>query len=113
MHNPPPATAGKHPLRRQPGLVFVLLAGLAASLTLYWFVDYTERHRASEEFYRRAAVRHALISETVRGFEECLYNLRNLFANSEEVTPAEFRAAARSEERRVGKECRSRWSPYH
>ena len=22
-------------------------------------------------------------------------------------------AAARSEERRVGKECRSRWSPYH
>src|SRR2546422_10543498 len=26
---------------------------------------------------------------------------------------AEFRAALRSEERRVGKECRSRWSPYH
>src|SRR3712207_9530275 len=25
----------------------------------------------------------------------------------------EHRAAARSEERRVGKECRSRWSPYH
>ena len=23
------------------------------------------------------------------------------------------RQAARSEERRVGKECRSRWSPYH
>src|SRR2546429_8080711 len=27
-------------------------------------------------------------------------------------TPAEF-AVPRSEERRVGKECRSRWSPYH
>ena len=26
--------------------------------------------------------------------------------NLEEITP-------RSEERRVGKECRSRWSPYH
>ena len=25
----------------------------------------------------------------------------------------EAEAAARSEERRVGKECRSRWSPYH
>src|ERR1051326_1904269 len=24
-----------------------------------------------------------------------------------------FRAGCRSEERRVGKECRSRWSPYH
>src|SRR3989442_9909399 len=26
---------------------------------------------------------------------------------------ANVRAAMRSEERRVGKECRSRWSPYH
>src|SRR5467141_4615722 len=26
---------------------------------------------------------------------------------------AAFRLAGRSEERRVGKECRSRWSPYH
>ena len=25
----------------------------------------------------------------------------------------EFITSARSEERRVGKECRSRWSPYH
>ena len=28
-------------------------------------------------------------------------------------TGAMYRAVARSEERRVGKECRSRWSPYH
>ena len=27
--------------------------------------------------------------------------------------PEDFRAQGRSEERRVGKECRSRWSPYH
>src|SRR2546427_12892332 len=34
-----------------------------------------------------------------------MYDLRNLFqVNVEE---------GRSEERRVGKECRSRWSPYH
>ena len=26
---------------------------------------------------------------------------------------AQFSSFARSEERRVGKECRSRWSPYH
>ena len=30
-----------------------------------------------------------------------------------EVTLQEFGAEDRSEERRVGKECRSRWSPYH
>ena len=27
--------------------------------------------------------------------------------------PVEFADSLRSEERRVGKECRSRWSPYH
>ena len=27
--------------------------------------------------------------------------------------PGEFQSDLRSEERRVGKECRSRWSPYH
>ena len=29
------------------------------------------------------------------------------------LTDEELRAKTRSEERRVGKECRSRWSPYH
>ena len=31
----------------------------------------------------------------------------------EEVPPDEIMRYLRSEERRVGKECRSRWSPYH
>ena len=30
-----------------------------------------------------------------------------------EHSPADMMTALRSEERRVGKECRSRWSPYH
>ena len=30
-----------------------------------------------------------------------------------EVTPSMQAVVNRSEERRVGKECRSRWSPYH
>src|SRR5256885_12237755 len=29
------------------------------------------------------------------------------------IQPVEFERFLRSEERRVGKECRSRWSPYH
>src|SRR3989441_9272589 len=32
---------------------------------------------------------------------------------SERLGQADYRCLARSEERRVGKECRSRWSPYH
>ena len=31
----------------------------------------------------------------------------------EELNGSEFEGRTRSEERRVGKECRSRWSPYH
>src|SRR2546425_11481328 len=33
--------------------------------------------------------------------------------NNDEVTKQSERSWSRSEERRVGKECRSRWSPYH
>ena len=29
------------------------------------------------------------------------------------IEPMQYQISVRSEERRVGKECRSRWSPYH
>ena len=35
------------------------------------------------------------------------------FADTLEPTEQYFSWVVRSEERRVGKECRSRWSPYH
>ena len=42
------------------------------------------------------------------------YNVRTLFRKEiEEATEQQIFQAVRSEERRVGKECRSRWSPYH
>ena len=34
-------------------------------------------------------------------------------ANDVNFWYGDFHALKRSEERRVGKECRSRWSPYH
>ena len=37
----------------------------------------------------------------------------DLRENSEYKAALERQQFARSEERRVGKECRSRWSPYH
>src|SRR2546429_6100522 len=36
-----------------------------------------------------------------------------LSALAERIVPGSTKAQVRSEERRVGKECRSRWSPYH
>ena len=38
---------------------------------------------------------------------------RAVSADVEETAEGILLPAARSEERRVGKECRSRWSPYH
>ena len=49
-----------------------------------------------------------------------LNNISKSFADKQvldtislEVQAGEFVSLIRSEERRVGKECRSRWSPYH
>ena len=36
-----------------------------------------------------------------------------LDVNSDDITSFSYVYEGRSEERRVGKECRSRWSPYH
>ena len=51
----------------------------------------------------------------VNGYvEELIEGLRvvKVFNHKREMI-ASFASAERSEERRVGKECRSRWSPYH
>ena len=50
------------------------------------------------------------------GSERCVEQMLEVFPGADLVvgvmTPA-MRDLNRSEERRVGKECRSRWSPYH
>ena len=45
-----------------------------------------------------------------KGFAVSVYNRT---APGEEGVVDRFMSGRRSEERRVGKECRSRWSPYH
>ena len=40
-------------------------------------------------------------------------NTRNQYIGALKAVATQFADAIRSEERRVGKECRSRWSPYH
>ena len=55
------------------------------------------------------------------GIEQSILNFSNgmgcdaviITAASELLDPINFSGSIRSEERRVGKECRSRWSPYH
>ena len=53
---------------------------------------------SQSELANRAGVSHVMIGKYERG----------------DATPSlEVAKKIRSEERRVGKECRSRWSPYH
>src|SRR5258708_38075272 len=47
------------------------------------------------------------------GWVSRLRRLRSFFYGSQPLRAGLTCAAPRSEERRVGKECRSRWSPYH
>ena len=58
----------------------------------------------------RAAL--CIIEADNRSLEE-LYKPAVSCLSASKVSVSETQTAARSEERRVGKECRSRWSPYH
>ena len=60
-------------------------------------------------FFRNVALKR--IESSVRGFEE----VTEMFVEEARVGAAlqHPNIVQRSEERRVGKECRSRWSPYH
>ena len=55
------------------------------------------------------------MSELLR-MEHISKRFGNFYANQDinfSVAKGEVHTLLRSEERRVGKECRSRWSPYH
>ena len=53
----------------------------------------------------------AVVYWTQTGNTEAMANAIAEAAGADAIDVADF--AERSEERRVGKECRSRWSPYH
>ena len=77
-----------------------------------WFLDQILLlHEIADEVAEAPALTPQVLAEAKRhGFSDCqLAALRGVG----EDTIREIRHHRRSEERRVGKECRSRWSPYH
>src|SRR2546429_6050762 len=91
-------------------------------------IDYLAKPFAPEELLHavaRCAERHRLILENqeLRARAGEPYRLDQIIGESvkirelrqlvQTVAPTNATAVIRSEERRVGKECRSRWSPYH
>ena len=75
----------------------------------------TAKLKEKSIFYREDTLR--IITEAKAGHTggdlSCIDILNVLYNEILNITPADINNLLRSEERRVGKECRSRWSPYH
>src|SRR6516162_6587632 len=73
---------------------------------LYFFFSSRRRHTRLQGDWSSDVCSSDLVKEdTAETVQGVLHNLFRIFG-----APLVFK---RSEERRVGKECRSRWSPYH
>src|SRR5258708_15111878 len=70
--------------------------------TLFWGIYLSAATKNQLAAYQLAMLSSFLPSFMLSGF---VYAIESM--------PASIQAFSRSEERRVGKECRSRWSPYH
>ena len=64
---------------------------------------------AEQQGVRIDLVLAAALEETSRSFIQKLFEKEKIRVNGKICDAKKYR----SEERRVGKECRSRWSPYH
>ena len=53
------------------------------------------------------------LQKTVKKLDEAYNYVKEVAAEGGDILFVGTKKQARSEERRVGKECRSRWSPYH
>ena len=67
---------------------------MVASVALYRFAALHDEVRRENELRRQTENRHALIHESLRGYEEALFALKLLFTDSDAVTRAEFQRAA-------------------
>ena len=101
----PKAREGKSPFQKEDLVVFgtPTIAGRVPNVLL--------KYLATVEGRGALAVPISLYGN--RNYDDCLIELRDILAKNEFYPIAAGAFIGRSEERRVGKECRSRWSPYH
>ncbi|HEY1110188.1 MAG TPA: hypothetical protein VGE76_16170, partial [Opitutaceae bacterium] len=89
----------------------ILLVGVTLSVVLYLAGRADERAKAEAEFSHRALLQHALIREIFVHYEDALFGLSTLFVSSDEVTSAEFAAAARRIGGRISGVQALEWAP--
>ena len=75
-------------------IVLVLIAGVVASSALYRLASQRAERKRSQDLDRQIESRHALIRETLDGYEECVFTLKLLLAQADAVSRAEFARAA-------------------
>jgi PAS domain S-box-containing protein len=75
--------------------IAIVLIGLLLSVIVSLQLHQAEKKRVIEEFIRRSQSRHALITQSLNGYQECLYTLRILFDGSGDVSAHEFATASR------------------
>ena len=80
-------------------------------VTLFTCVEYSQAQTTEKEMTRqeKKAAQEALDKMLFQEAKEAIDNQTFVL----EADRVYFKYGTRSEERRVGKECRSRWSPYH
>src|SRR5258708_39647285 len=97
------------------GLTRMLRSGALAAGDIVAILGKTEGNGGVNDFTREYACRafaHALAPHLRCGPEEVEARIAMVMSGGTEGVLSPH-ASVRSEERRVGKECRSRWSPYH
>ena len=84
-------------------------AGIAHAMRAMFYMDVARMYAAEPYSLNKKAETLPLVTEKTTQAET--YN--NPRKSNEDMWAFIISDAERSEERRVGKECRSRWSPYH
>ena len=72
--------------------------------------DFWDNHESAQKILKEKKSLEDKLNE-LKSLEDGLSDINVMIEMVEESESREF--LTRSEERRVGKECRSRWSPYH
>ena len=94
-------------MRRLKLTLFALVSLLLCSCSAYKKVPYLQ----GSEYLDMANVKTPLYDAHI--MPKDLLTITVNTSDPDAAIPFNLTVATRSEERRVGKECRSRWSPYH
>src|SRR5271168_3098559 len=89
------------------GIAKTLAATRPTAVNLFWAIERMRRRFLALAGEPIPTIKEALVTEARTMYDEDIAACRTMGAYGAELMPP------RSEERRVGKECRSRWSPYH